>query len=47
VAVNVVAYDDGADTASLAMWIGSLLGQRQVTGELVRVGRSHLGRLVP
>lgn len=45
IAVNVLAYDDPVDVGSLAAWIGTLLAQRGVTGEVVRVGRSHLGRL--
>jgi len=45
--VNVLAYDDPADPAELARWIRSVLTGRGVSGEVIRVGRSHLGRLAP
>lgn len=46
-AVNVVAYDEPVDADALARWVKTLLEQRSVTGEFIRLGRSHLGRLVP
>lgn len=45
--VNVVAYDDEAEPAAVARWVAALLDGPGVTGELIRVGRSHLGRIVP
>jgi len=45
--VNVLAYDDAVDVPGLADWIGVLLARPDVTGELIRLGRSHLGRLLP
>jgi hypothetical protein len=47
IAVNVLAYDEPGAAGPLAGWIETLLGQREVTGEVVRVGRSHLGRVAP
>jgi hypothetical protein len=44
--VNVLAYADPADPGLLAGWARTLLEQPGVTGELIQVGRAHLGRIV-
>lgn len=44
--VNVLAYDDPPAAGPLAGWALSLLEQPGVTGELISVGRSHLGRVL-
>lgn len=46
--VNVVAYDDGADPDIVTGWAERLAdGSSGVTGELIRVGSSHLGKALP
>jgi len=44
---NVVAYDEDADRSVVADWATRLLDSDGVTGELVRVGRGHLGKALP
>lgn len=45
---NVIAYDDDADEHQVKDWAKRLAtDSRGVTGELVRVGSSHLGKALP
>jgi hypothetical protein len=45
---NVVAYDDEADQDVVTGWAERLAGNPSgVTGELIRVGSSHLGKALP
>lgn len=47
-AVNVVAYEDGVDRALVETWARRLVEQPDgVTGELIRIGSSHLGKTLP
>ena len=46
--VNVLAYDDDADRSEVEAWARDLAtDSRGVTGELIRVGASHLGKALP
>ncbi|MGH8875548.1 MAG: hypothetical protein ACRDVM_09920, partial [Acidimicrobiia bacterium] len=47
VAVNVVAVEEGTPPAVIAVWAGRLLERDGPTGELVRLGGSHLGKALP
>lgn len=45
---NVVAYDDETETDLVTEWAERLAGDASgVTGELIRVGSSHLGKALP
>lgn len=45
---NVIAYDDGVDQELVESWAARLAGQPEgVTGELIRIGSSHLGKALP
>jgi hypothetical protein len=45
---NVVAFDDDADPEVVEEWAEWLAGDsRGVTGELIRLGASHLGKALP
>ena len=44
---NVIAYDDGADRAQVEQWAKWMLDSTGVTGELIRVGSTHLGKALP
>jgi hypothetical protein len=45
---NVVAYDDEAEPDVVTGWAERLAGDSSgVTGELIRVGSSHLGKALP
>lgn len=45
---NVVAYDDGADAEQVGRWVERLAEDSfGVTGELIRVGSTHLGKALP
>ena len=45
---NVVAYDDETDDATVRAWAEKLVTDSSgVTGELIRVGSSHLGKALP
>lgn len=45
---NVVAYDDDADPEAVQSWVERLaVDSKGVTGELIRVGHSHLGKALP
>ena len=46
--VNVVAYDDETDVETVEAWAERLATDSSgVTGELIRVGPSHLGKALP
>jgi hypothetical protein len=46
--VNVVAYDDDAEPDAVNRWAERLATDSEgVTGELIRVGPSHLGKALP
>ena len=44
---NVIAFDDEADPDAVQAWAERLLDSSGVTGELIRVGSSHLGKALP
>lgn len=45
---NVIAYDDQADREMVEGWAQRLTGDSGgVTGELIRVGSTHLGKALP
>jgi len=44
---NVIAYDDGADQKDVEQWANRLVDSDGVTGELIRIGPSHLGKALP
>jgi len=44
---NVIAYDDGADRADVERWAERMTASDGVTGELIRVGASHVGKVLP
>lgn len=45
---NVVAYDDQADPRVVDRWAERLANDSEgVTGEIVRIGSSHLGKALP
>lgn len=47
-AANVIAFDDDADPTLVQGWAERLAeGSLGVTGELIRVGSSHLGKALP
>jgi len=44
---NVIAYDDGANQKDVEQWANRLIDSDGVTGELIRIGASHLGKALP
>lgn len=44
---NVIAYDDVADRSDVEQWAERMLDSTGVTGELIRVGSSHIGKALP
>lgn len=45
---NVIAYDDTVDQASIDEWAQKLASDSHgVTGELIRLGPTHLGKALP
>ncbi len=44
---NVIAYDDTATRADVEQWAQWMLDSHGVTGELVRVGSTHMGKALP
>jgi hypothetical protein len=45
---NVLAYDDDSDPAQVEEWANRLAGDSTgVSGELIRLGTSHLGKALP
>ena len=45
--VNVLATDDTTDPSGAATWIARLLQSPETTGELIRLGSTHLARALP
>ena len=44
---NVIAFDAEADREDVERWARSMLDSNGVTGELIRVGSSHIGKALP
>lgn len=44
---NVIAYDDDADPQQVERWANWMLDSNGATGELIRIGSSHLGKALP
>jgi len=44
---NVIAYDDDADPKDVEKWAERMLESRGVTGELIRIGSTHMGKALP
>jgi hypothetical protein len=44
---NVIAYDDDADPKDIEKWAQRMLESRGVTGELIRIGSTHIGKALP
>lgn len=44
---NVIAYDDSASRAEVEQWAEWMLDSHGVTGELIRVGSTHMGKALP
>lgn len=44
---NVVAIDEHTDPDAVVTWIARLLDQPGTTGELIRLGSTHLARALP
>ncbi len=45
---NVIAYDDEIDTEIVRRWADRLAGDSEgVTGELIRIGSTHIGKALP
>lgn len=44
---NVVAYEEGVTPEQVDRWVERMLDTADVTGELIRIGPSHLGKALP
>jgi len=44
---NVIAFDEDASHEDVELWARRLLDSDGVTGELIRVGSSHIGKTLP
>ena len=44
---NVVAHDDTAEKREVEAWAQRMLDSPGVTGQLIHVGSSHLGKALP
>ena len=44
---NVLATDETTDPGTVAAWIARLLDRPGTTGELIRLGSTHLARALP
>lgn len=45
---NVIAYDDEVDTELVRRWADRLAADSEgVTGELIRIGSTHIGKALP
>ena len=44
---NVIAYDDDANPKDIEKWAERMLESRGVTGELIRIGSTHIGKALP
>ena len=45
--VNVIAHDDDADQEQVRDWANQMLDSNGATGDLIRIGSSHLGKALP
>ena len=45
--VNVIAHEEDADREQVKRWAIWMLDSNGVTGELIRLGSSHLGKALP
>lgn len=45
--VNVIAHDDEVASEDVEQWATWMLDSHGVTGELIRLGPSHLGKALP
>ena len=44
---NVIARDENADPKEVELWAERMLESHGVTGELIRVGSTHIGKALP
>ncbi len=44
---NVIAFDDGADRSDVEEWAERMLVSSGVSGEVIRVGTTHIGKALP
>lgn len=44
---NVIAYDEGSPPEVVDEWAQRMCTQADVTGELIRIGSSHVGKALP
>jgi hypothetical protein len=44
---NAVGFGDPLDAPGVSRWVAALIRDESVSGELIRVGAGHLGKLVP
>jgi len=44
---NVIAYDDDADPKDMQKWAQRMRESQGVTGELIRIGSTHIGKALP
>jgi hypothetical protein len=47
VRANAIAFAEPVDPPAVARWIAAVLRDGSVTGQLVRLGADHLGKVVP
>ncbi len=45
--VNVIARDENADPKEVELWAERMLESHGVTGELIRIGSTHIGKALP
>ena len=44
---NVIAHDDDTDPKDIEKWAERMLESQGVTGELIRIGSTHIGKALP
>ncbi len=44
---NVIARDENADPKEVKLWAERMLESHGVTGELIRIGSTHIGKALP
>lgn len=44
---NVIARDEDADPKEVELWAERMLESHGVTGELIRIGSTHIGKALP
>lgn len=44
---NVIARDENADPKEVELWAERMLESHGVTGELIRIGSTHIGKALP